>query len=342
MTKPTAPAPRFSIVVLTVNSLGVVEPLLEALVRQKFTEPVEYIFMDTSSTDGTVEYLRQVPLEPKRIVNVPRDKFSHSGTRMQAAVLARGEFVVFFTHDTVPIGEDFLQDLTAPVRNGLAPASQGVFQVDAGRHDPVDAYLHNRWYEDRPDVTGPVTPFAWEYFSPENRRRFAEFNDCASCINRSLLLELRFPPVSYGEDMLFAKRLLLHGYTLALAKRACFYHWHHVSFGYLLKRMVIDQYLSVREFDLYYVRSKWGVLKSIWSRSRQRVGISFFRLHLPWKQKIYWSAYSVKVLVADYIGKYIGQLPAGGGRGFLLVNHSLRALQQKIVAEIDEESLGRY
>jgi rhamnosyltransferase len=334
--------PRFTVVVLTINSIGTIEPLIEALKTQNFPYPVEYLFMDSCSTDGTVAYLKGQPFPDKKVINVPKGTFSHSGTRQRAAELATGDIVCFFTHDMVPIGPDFLMNLTKPVREGLARAAYGVFQINPDRHDPVDAFMHNGWHQGIPDITGPITPFCWNQSIPALRRRWSNFDDCSSCIRREVLLQYGFPPVSYGEDMLLAKKLLLAGEVTALSREAKFYHWHHVSFSYMMKRMIIDQYLSAREFDIYYVRRKLGVLKAVILRAGQRTLLAFFKVKMPFWKKFYWSFYNLKVLSADFIGKYIGQLPPSAANGRSRINRRLWAYQQKIVAEIDEKSIGRY
>ena len=332
----------FSIIILTINSIGVIERLVEALVAQDFAYEFEIIFMDSCSTDGTFEYLSATRFANKKIVTVPAGEFSHSGTRTAAARLAKGRYVIYFTHDMVPIGKDFLTQLTKPVLNGTAPASYGVFQIDPLTSDPIDAYLHNSWYENIADVVGPVSQFCWQQFPPHLRRRLSNFDDCSSCIDRELLLQLEFPRVPYGEDMLFAKRLLLHGHQIALARNAKFHHWHKVSFGYLMKRMCIDQHLSIEEFDLYYVRRKLGVLKAICTRVLQRTWIAFRHLRIPLSEKLYWIRYNIKVLTADFLGKYIGSLDDRNVSVYDLIDQKLLKMKSDILNEIDTHSIGRY
>jgi len=334
--------PTLSIVILTRNSMTVIQRLITSLKRQDFAFPVEYIFMDNASSDGTREYLEQLDLSPLRVENVPEGEFSHSGTRMRAAALAEGEMVAFFTDDIIPQGNDFLTALTLPVRQGRAPAAYGVWQIDPATSDPVDAWLHNGWYKDVIELVEPVSRFCWDFFTPELRRRLCNFDNCASCIRRELLLEVGFPDVPYGEDMLFAKRLVLGGHHVALAPDARFIHWHKVSFTYLMKRMCIDQYLSIPEFDIYYIRRKLGVIKAILARSLHRTWIAFFKVKMPFWRRFYWSAYNFKILSADFIGKYIGVLDKDSARGFSPINRRLLRLQQEIVQGIQSRSIIRY
>ena len=115
---------KLTIVILTHNSAGIVNNLVDALLMQDFKDPYEVIFMDNSSTDDTVKYLESTPFKNKTILNVPRGEFSHSGTRMKATLLAEGELMVFFTDDIIPLGKNFLSNLVKPVlegNNGTVP-----------------------------------------------------------------------------------------------------------------------------------------------------------------------------------------------------------------------------
>lgn len=331
-----------SIVILTKNSMGVIQRLVDKLLEQDFDKEYEVIFMDNSSNDGTVDYLKSTPFKNKKIVNVPEGEFSHSGTRMKAAEFANGNIVVFFTDDIIPIGNDFLKNLIEPVINNKADASYGVFQINPETSDPIDAFMHNNWYEGIDDVVSDISDFCWEKFPSELKRRLSNFDNCSSCIKRDLLLNLKFPPVPYGEDMLFAKKLILNGYRIAISKNAKFYHWHKVSFNYLLKRMCIDQYLSKNEFDVYYVRRKLGVIKAILIRIIHRTYLSFFKVKMPFLKKFYWTFYNIKTLTADFIGKYMGVLNEESVRGFSPINKYLLKIQKKIVDEIYKKSIKRY
>ncbi len=334
--------PLLSIVILTRNSMNVIQRLIFALENQDFPYPVEYIFMDNASSDGTRQYLESLTLAPRRVEHVPEGEFSHSGTRMRAAALAEGELVAFFTDDIIPQGEGFLTALTRPLLEKQAPAAYGVWQIDPATSDPVDAWMHNNWHQDALKLVEPVSRFCWDFFTPELRRRLCNFDNCASCIRRDLLLQVRFPDVPYGEDMLFAKRLVLGGHRVALAADARFIHWHKVSFTYLMKRMCIDQYLSIPEFGIYYVRRKLGVIKAIAIRTLHRTWIAFFKVKMPLPRKFYWSGYNFKILCADFIGKYIGVLNEESARGFSPVNRRLLKLQKKIVQGIESRSIIRY
>lgn len=333
----------FSVVITTKNSLGVVERLVNIIKQQDFEPSCEFIFMDNDSTDGTVAYLRNAGLENQRIIHVPEGRFSHSRTRMDAAEMALGRYVVFFTDDILPIGKFFLRNLTRPLLEGKASASYGVFQIDPEHADPIDAYIHNDWHQKIEDFSGPVSQSDWDTLDPEERRRLCNFDNCSSCIDREVLLRVRFPEVPYGEDMFFAKRMILNRHRIALCRDAKFHHWHKMSFSYLLKRMCIDQFLSKGEFQIYYITSKTRVMAAIARRVVHRSLISLFRLKIPLKAKIYWIFYNIKILFADFWGKYIGTLnPEVECKRWAVIDRRLYRVQQKMVRGIFEKSIIRY
>jgi rhamnosyltransferase len=332
----------FSIVILTKNSVGVIDNLVDALLKQEFEYGYEVIFMDNSSTDGTVEYLNGTPFEHKKVLNVPEGEFSHSGTRMRGAQEAVGKYVMFFTDDIIPIGKYFLKELAKPILEHKAAATYGIWQVDSRKCDPIDAYIHNNWWEGRWDIIEPISQFYWNLLKPEQRRDLCVFDNCSSCIVREVLLNMKFPAVPYGEDMLFAKKLILNNQKVSISKGAKFYHWHKVSFTYLMKRMCIDQHLSIPEFEIYYIRRKVSVIKAIVKRVLHRTYVAFFKLKIPVHKKFYWSFYNLKTLTADFIGKYMGVLDENSVKGFSPINKRLLKRKQEIVDQVYKKSIIRY
>ena len=336
----------FSIVILTKNSLKVVPDLIEGLFSQKFSFPYEIILMDNSSTDGTTEYLQSIKQKKGdvQIVHVPEGEFSHSGTRMKAAGIARGKYIVFFTDDVIPIGDDFLDKLTQPVREGKAAASYGVFQIGGKREfDPIDAYLHNDHYKIYKDFSEPLSDYCWSLLLPPVRRILSNFDNCSSCIDKMVLLEQRLPPIPYGEDMIFAKKLILNGYRVAHVKQAKFYHWHKVKFSYMMKRMCIDQHLSIPEYELYYISSLRGLVKNVVIRVIHRTWAGLFQVKIPVRKKFYWVGYNAKNLAADFLGKYIGTLNESNLGGILApLKRRLFRKKTEIVQEIETKSILRY
>jgi glycosyltransferase involved in cell wall biosynthesis len=301
---------EISIVILTNNSLGVVNRLVDKLLPQLLAGRYELIFLDNNSTDGTVEYLNGIPFEDKRVETVEKGSFSHSGTRMWGARMCRGGLVVFFTDDVDPFTPDFLAQLVAPVANGKAVAACGVALINPATGDPFHAYRVNEWYRGFSDVVGPVTEDEWQEALPAQRRSLCNFDHCAACYKRSVLLRLALPDLPYGEDMGMAKRLITGGYPVALVKQAKFYHWHRVTFGYLFKRMCVDQIYTEQMFELVYLKSFFDLIYIISAQLLLYIFVSIRVPGLSVSERLSWYLYNIKFIFADNLGKYIGSIKA--------------------------------
>jgi hypothetical protein len=153
---------------------------------------------------------------------------------------------------------------------------------------------------------------------------------------------VRFPAVNYGEDMTLAKRLLWRGHRILMVKTARFYHWHRSSFSYVLKRMCIDADLTRREFDHVIVKRKLGVVRAVGTRVLHRTWVGLFKLRIPLGRRLRSIAYNAKVLTADFLGKYIGNLREEEIGPLAPIDRRLLRLKRRILGEIEAKSVKRY
>ncbi len=329
-----------SIIILTRNSRKVLPKLLNSLQKQQVNFSFELIFFDNSSRDETEKIIEQISFCPKRVINIPEGEFSHSRTRLKALEYCRAEILVFFTDDIQPQTEYFLQKLVEPVISGKAAAAYGVYQISK-EQDALENYLHNDWYLNYEDYSEPISDYCWKILPPLVRRRLINFDNCSSCIKKSILQQYPFPDVPYGEDMLFAKQLILNGQRVALAKEAKFFHWHHVTFKYLLKRMCIDADLSFREIGLKFTASYNQILRAVLKRTIHRTLIILFKLRLNPFKKISLIFYHFKILSADFLGKFIGGLQPEEREHWKFGYTFFYRKKLKIISEINSRSIHR-
>lgn len=90
-----------SIIVPTFNTRGFLQQTLEAVVRNT-RWPYEVIVVENNSTDGTVEYLKNLDLEIDGQVIYNQINMGFGAANNQAAKLAKGSFLVFLNSDTIP------------------------------------------------------------------------------------------------------------------------------------------------------------------------------------------------------------------------------------------------
>ena len=82
---------QYAVIIPTLNPGKALPALLEALRRQT-VKPEEILIADSSSDDGTAEWIRQEP--GVRVISVKREEFDHGGTRDMALRTCAAPFAV--------------------------------------------------------------------------------------------------------------------------------------------------------------------------------------------------------------------------------------------------------
>src|SRR3954451_12236279 len=88
---------------------------LDAINSQRIDEEYEVVIMDSGSTDGSVEVGRS---RGARVHEIPASEFHHGRTRNELIGFARGEVIVWTSHDAYPDSDLWLERLTARLRDG--------------------------------------------------------------------------------------------------------------------------------------------------------------------------------------------------------------------------------
>ena len=221
---------KASIIIPVRDGLPRIRDCVRACLDQVTDWPFEIALVDSGSSDGTLAFLQSIAAADARVVlhRIPSAEFGHGRTRNHGALLARGEFLCFLTQDAVPADSDWLSQLVGAFADH--PTAAGAF----GRHRAHlghPAELARRLYTFFDGFGGPVTVFRIESEeryrqSPGYRRSLRFFSDNNSCLRRSVWEKLPFDDVSFGEDQLWAEKILRHGYAKLYVDRAVVRHSH--------------------------------------------------------------------------------------------------------------------
>lgn len=243
---------RATVAILTYNGEDHLERILEAVGRQTGVDgDVETLVIDSGSTDRTLEIIAAFP--DVRLHRIPNSEFQHGRTRNLAAQLARGEFVVYLTHDAVPIGEHWLRDMLAPF--AISPDVVAVVgkQVPRAHCFPLLKYeIRGVFAGLGPD--GGVTL----YRRPPGELDEAAvaglgfYSDVNSAARRSVLLgEIPYREVPYAEDQLFGQDVIRAGLVKAYAPSGAVEHSNDLTLTDYGKR-IFDETVGLRRigFDI--------------------------------------------------------------------------------------------
>jgi rhamnosyltransferase len=254
-------SPKASIIIPTYNGAETLNGCLQQVFAQKTPWDFDVHVIDSGSSDGTLAIVARFPVKLTQISN---SAFSHGGTRNQVAQQVAGEYIVFLVQDAEPIGNDWLRTLVDAAEHYGA---SGVF----GKQEPrPDASLYTKWVAQRvlPEAPAAVVKrleegITWDHMLPQERYNLAFFHNANSCIRRETLLKYPFRLMPYGEDMDWAKRILIAGYTIVFEPQARVLHSHDRSLVYEFKRAYSDHSLVQELFELNMIGSLPGLLHAM-------------------------------------------------------------------------------
>lgn len=209
-----------SVIIPTLNAEHEIEGLLIALERQSI-QPVEILIVDSASEDGTIELIRKH--KDVRLLQIDRQDFNHGTTRDMALRESNGDFVCFLTQDAVPVSDDYLKRLVAPMVDDSDIALVSGRQLPKADARRFEQLVRDFNYPDTPSVRskGDLKKLGIKTF-------FA--SDTCSAYRRTTYLECGgFDHVNTNEDMLMAARFIASGMKVAYEPRAEVYHSHNLT-----------------------------------------------------------------------------------------------------------------
>jgi len=257
--------PRISVCIPTWNGERDLARLLPALARQRVASGFEIVAIDSSSTDGSRAALERAGA---RVATIQPHEFGHGRTRNELARMARGEIVVFISQDAEPRDEDTLAMLSDALTD---PRTAGTFARLLPR--PDDDPLTARTALDHPDASD----LAWV---GDPGSAHVRFNDVASAIRRSILLETPLPDIAFGEDVAWARAVLARGFRVKFEPRAVVFHAHSYTPKQAFERYRVDAEFQRLTFGRVVRPHAFSVAKGL--VHELRADIAYMARHGGW------------------------------------------------------------
>ena len=235
---PAMTSPRVSILIPTLNGEQDLLRLIPVLQAQRFEGEMEICVQDSESTDGTWDLLLAAGA---LLETIPRRGFHHGLVRNLLAARAQGEFLIFLSQDSLPASDDFIAELLVPFDDARVAGVTARILPRLG-DDP----LTTRTALGLPEAAD--TPFPrdldglagiWE-LDAATRVAYLRFNNVASAVRASVMAELPFPEVPFGEDFAWASRVLTAGHRLTSAPASVVYHAHTYRLRSAFERYRVD------------------------------------------------------------------------------------------------------
>ena len=229
------------VIIPTYNAGQKFKDVLDMLKVQSGLTQEDVLIIDSSSTDGTQELVKDYDYE---LIVIPKEEFGHGKTRRMAAEKAGDvDIVIFMTQDALPYDENTIASICEYFKKDNKLAAVYGRQVP---YPDTDVFgTHARLFN------YPETSYIREF---ADRRRYGIkttfFSDTFSAYKKSVLEELgSFPDVQFSEDFCMAGKMLIAGYKVGYCAEAKVYHSHTFT--------IMQEYKRYKEIGKFYRQEKW-------------------------------------------------------------------------------------
>jgi len=214
--------------------------------------------------------------------------------------------VVLIVQDAVPANAAWLRELVRPLHDDGQVAAAWSRQVPLPDASRITRMHLERWLgaSSIPRVSAVDDLSAFERMRPWDRFELCALDNVCSCIRRSVWERHPFRRVPIGEDIEWARDVLLDGYRIVYAPDSVVHHSHERSARYEFMRTLLIHHRLRTVFGLSTVPSVFSLARSIASSARAhaacvRKGAGTDRRAGEWSR-------AMALSVAWPLGQYVG------------------------------------
>lgn len=287
-TLPEAEKPRVAVIMRSKNEMPYVRPALEMLCKQTFRD-FELFVVDSGSTDGSIEVFREYIDEEHLIQIAPEDYVP--GLVLNRAIEATDhEIIMLLNADAVPMTEDCLEKLLAPIINGEEDAT---LSVQVARNDAhfIVKYDYQRGYDPK-NIKGDNADF---------------FSAVACAFKRVLWEKHQFRTHGYSEDVAWSNVCRADGFRFKLVQDSLVEHSHNYS----LKGLYRKRFRHGLTFSEIY-NQKPNLAKQLYLCAREIVRDFLYALR---KLQLHTIPYNIAYRCAIHAGYHMGLATGWKERG---------------------------
>jgi rhamnosyltransferase len=320
----TRSAPEVTLFLPTWNAGREFPEILAAMLEQELDRPFEVVAVDSGSTDGTVDFLRR---QPVRLYEIPNREFNHGLTRNLGVEMAQGEVVVMAVQDARPADRHWMQRLVDCFADERVA---GAFSRQLPRPD-ANPFVKDRllnWVAGQAQPRRQSVASAEEFWAlaPLERLQRVAFDNVSSAVRRQVVLEVPFRSRAFGEDIDWAQRVVLAGWTLVYEPRSAVIHSHDRSPFYELKRIYADHANLHETLGVHTIPSFDFLVECVFQQASRYLTVAE-RQPGP-LARTRWCLLAFAYSLAENLGQYLGARSARklreGSRVYRVLDRALR------------------
>jgi len=209
--------PLVSIILRSFNEAWALQETLPSLQRQEYRN-WELIILDSGSTDGSLELIREV--HPRRFIQIPSGTYNPSRVLNQGMKLARAHFGIFLNADATPQSRHWLRPLVTALQD---PNTAAVFGRQIPRPGCRAVYAHDyeRCFGRQRESQ------RWQHF----------FSMVSSGIRKDIWEQRGFlESLQYSEDDEYTRWCHAQGYHVAYCPESVVMHSHNYTSAQAYRR----------------------------------------------------------------------------------------------------------
>lgn len=219
---------NFAVIIPTYNAGKYFKLFLSALNKQQLQKH-QVLFIDSSSTDGTTQYIKETGYP---FISIEKHEFNHGGTRqLGIEYFKQAEIVVFLTQDAILENKKSIKNILAPFSTENNIAAVCGRQIPHANATPLACHARYFNYPSQSfvrsksdiDTFGIKCAFMSNSFSAYDIKKL---NSIGGFPDNTILCE----------DMYATAKMILAGYNIAYAGGAIVKHSHNYSCSQEFKR----------------------------------------------------------------------------------------------------------
>lgn len=258
--------PKVSVIVLTYNNLKLNRYCINSILHQTAYPNYELIVIDNLSTDGTVDYLKELEQEnhPRLKIIFNNENSGFAGGNNKAIEASDGKYVVLLNNDTV-VTRGWLTSMVKHMEKDPQCGMVGAVTNSIGNGAMVGAVYRN---------LNELARFAYAYTQVHNNEIYRDVDRLAlfcTMIRRDILEQHGMLDSGYKvgmfEDDDFAMLVRQAGYHFYAVEDCYIHHVNNASF----KKLHPEEYQNIFDTNRARYEKKWNTK---WTMPKYRKGVT--------------------------------------------------------------------
>ena len=232
-----------SIIIPTLNGGEEFRQCLKAIAGQRLMRESQLIIIDSGSEDGSVELARQYGA---CLIHIPPGDFHHARTRNLAVRNAVFPNIIMSVQDAILENENCIEDMVNALDNYdiVALTGRQMPRSDADLYARFEVDYHNEYLGDKSSIKNISSEKWYSSLSYHEALQLIRFDNVIAAYKQKELINTPFPEVPFGEDMAWAKKIMLQGHSLLYLPSIRVIHSHNRSTDYRFRRAMVDSISS--------------------------------------------------------------------------------------------------